>query len=275
MKDIAPQSYDPKEQTRLQWNTTPCGTGDYLAGLEPYSREYFDAIRTSRYEVTDPWMKEVIPFELGRGKKVLEIGHGIGSDLLSFSEAGAEVYGIDITERHHILAEKNFITHNRKATLKTCDASKISFPDEHFDIVYSHGVLHHTPDTIRCIGEAYRVLKNGGILILSLYYRYSAFHMFSKILWNGLLNWKLFSLGYDGLMATVENGADGVKIKPLVKTYSKRQLKVMLADFSSVSLRLAHFRTGHIPFVGSAIPASWERSLGKVLGWYVVASAKK
>jgi ubiquinone/menaquinone biosynthesis C-methylase UbiE len=264
-----------KLEAQKQWNSTPCGTGDYLAGIEPASLEFFEAIRHSRYEVTDRWMKRVINFGMARNKKLLEIGHGIGSDLLTFCEGGAEVYGIDITEEHHRLAKRNFELHGKPCVLKLCDSAAIAFPDEFFDYVYSHGVLHHTPDTVRCISEAYRVLKPGGQLILSLYRTFSAFHLFEKLLCEGVVHGKLRTLGYRGLMSTIEHGADGVRIRPLVKTYRKGPLWHMLADFSRVEFKVAHFTREHIPKIGRFLPRFLERALEPYLGWYVIAFATK
>jgi len=264
-----------KLETKKQWNTNPCGTGDYLAGIEYGSLKFFDEIRRSRYEVTDTWMKETIDFSMSKGKKLLEIGHGIGTDLLTFCDEGAEVYGIDITEEHHKLAKLNFKLHGKECVLKLCDSADIDFPSNDFDFVYSHGVLHHTPDTVRCVSEAYRVLKPGGLFVLSLYHTYSGFHIFSKILYEGLISGKLKKMGYRGLMSTIEHGADGINIKPLVKTYSKKRLRIILEDFSTVDFKIAHFKREHIPVVSRFIPRFFERWLEPYLGWYVIAFAEK
>lgn len=223
-----------------QWNTTPCGSSDVKEQIG--TLEFFDAVRKSRYEITDTWMKEKIPFYEGKGKKVLEIGFGMGTDLLSWSLEGSEVYGIDITEKHLRLAEMNFKTHNQTADLQLADAANIPFKTSYFDIVYSNGVLHHTPDTVRCISEAYRVLKPGGIFIFSMYRTFSAFHLVTKLLVEGIVKGKLKKLGYRGLLSTIEQGADGINIKPLVKTYTQKQLKHMLADFSKVEFKVAHLK---------------------------------
>ena len=264
-----------KLESQKQWNANPCGTGEYLRGIEYGSLEFFDEIKRNRYEVTDKWMKRIIDFGICRNKRLLEIGHGMGTDLLSFCEAGAMVYGIDITEEHHKLAQRNFILHGRKCDLKLCDAAEIDFPANHFDYVYSHGVLHHTPDTVRCISEAYRVLKPGGKFLLSVYYTYSAFHIFSMLIYSGIIQRRLFRLGYKGLMSTAEYGADGMARRPVVKTYSKRQLRHMLADFSRIEFKLAHFRRQHIPLVGSVLPERLEKRLEPFMGWYVVSFATK
>jgi ubiquinone/menaquinone biosynthesis C-methylase UbiE len=264
-----------KEQAQKQWNANPCGASDGDGACEKGSLEFFDSVRKSRYEVSDTWMKKKIPFSTGKDKKLLEIGFGMGSDLLTWCESGAEVHGIDITPEHFRLAQANFALHGQKADLKLADASDIPYPSNSFDIVYSNGVLHHTPDTVRCISEAYRVLKPGGQLIFTMYHFYSAFHFFDKLLFQGLCQGKLFTLGYHGLMSTTEKMADGINIKPLVKTYSKRQLKTMLADFSTVKFEIALFNRGHIPIVGRFIPPFLENFIARWIGWYIVAYATK
>jgi ubiquinone/menaquinone biosynthesis C-methylase UbiE len=264
-----------KLEAQKQWNTHPCGTGKYLDGIEYGTLEFFEAISHQRYKGTDRWMKKVVDFNLAKGKRLLEIGHGIGTDLLSFCERGAEVYGIDITEEHHRLAKRNFALHRKTVVLKRCDAADIDFPSNYFDFVYSHGVLHHTPDTVRCISEAFRVLKPGGQFILSLYRTFSAFHIFSVVFMNGLIRGKLFRLGYRGLISTVEYGADGVLIKPLVKTFTKRELRSLLSDFSSVEFKVAHFKREQILVIGRLMPRRLEPLLEPYLGWYLIAFATK
>jgi ubiquinone/menaquinone biosynthesis C-methylase UbiE len=264
-----------KKEAQKQWNANPCGSSDAQPEFEKFSLEFFDSVRRSRYEVSDPWMKEKIPFAMGSGKKVLEIGFGMGSDLLSFAEHGAECFGIDITAEHHRLACLNFKLHNKKAELHLADAANIPFAENSFDIVYSNGVLHHTPDTVRCISEAYRVLRPGGQMIFSMYRTFSAFHILNKLLIEGIWHGKLKKLGYKGLMSTVEYGADGIAIKPLVKTYRKAQLKHMLADFSKVEFKVAHFKRAHVLFLQRFIPYFLEKPLEKWLGWYIIAYATK
>lgn len=262
-------------EAQKQWNNNPCGSGDYLDGLEYGSLAFFDAVRRSRYEISDAWMKKKIDFSMAKGKKLLEIGYGMGTDLLTFAEAGAEVYGIDITEEHYRLATRNFELHQQPCVLKQCNCTEIDFPSNYFDYVYSNGVLHHTPFTVRCISEAYRVLKPGGQFILSMYHTFSAFHIFHMVLHEGIWRGNLRKLGYRGLMSTVEHGADGVTIKPLVKTYTQTQLKHLLEDFSQVEFKIAHFQRGHIPKFGKYMPDFFENILDPYLGWYVIAFATK
>lgn len=264
-----------KSETTKQWNATPCGSSNVNEDLSKGSFDFFEAVRHSRYQISDTWMKEKIPFSSGKGKKVLEIGYGMGTDLLTWAIEGAEVHGIDLTEEHHRLAELNFKTHGKQANLVLGDAANLPFPSNEFDIVYSNGVLHHTPDTVRCISEGYRVLKPGGKMIFSMYRTLSAFLLFSKILFQGIWRGGLKKLGYSGLLSTIEAGADGIHVKPLVKTYTKRQLKVMLSDFSEVEFQVAHFKSEHLGELTCLCPRWLEKYLEPWLGWYLIATAKK
>ena len=276
MLESSPTSFSQKkESVPAHWNRTPCGSGRYLDEYEPGTLDFFDAVRRSRYQVTDRWIPRTVDFASARGGRVLEIGFGMGSDLLSWAEGGAEVHGIDVTEEHLRLARLNFELHGRKADLKFGDAAMIAFPDNHFDVVYSNGVLHHTPETVRCIGEAWRVLKPGGRLILALYHRWSAYHLVTLLLYRGILRGELRRLGYDGLLATIEYGADGIDRKPLVKLYGRRQLRHILGDFCDVRICVRHFRGEHLPIVGRLVPQFIERLIEPWFGWYVVAFATK
>lgn len=264
-----------KDAARQQWNTTPCGTGEYLADLEPESLAWFDRVREDRYRVSDPWMPRSFDYASGRGKRVLEIGFGLGSDLLSWAEGGAEVHGIDITQEHLRLATRNFALHGRQARLQLADAAHIPYPDGHFDIVYSNGVLHHTRDIEACLAEVRRVLKPGGRLLMSVYRRHSVFHYATLLAAEGIARGKLWRLGYDGLLATIERGADGVTIKPYVRLYTARELRALLSRFGSVDIHVAHFNVRQIPVIWRFLPQRIEPALEPLLGWYLVVSAQK
>jgi len=203
-----------------QWTNRPCGAPDNSGGS---SLAYFEAVERDRYENYAPWMRRFLNFSSYAGKRLLEVGVGQGTDLVQFAKAGADVSGIDITQRHLNLAARNFELRGLQANLQRAAAAAIPFEDDSFDVVYSFGVLHCTDNTVRCLSECHRVLKPGGELILAMYYKYSFFHAYT-IFVNGILRGKLRKLGYKGLMSLIESGADGVRFVPLVKTYSRRQL---------------------------------------------------
>src|SRR6185503_11603511 len=157
-----------KERVRAFWQAHPCGTkfGDAEMG----TREFFERVEAHRY--AKEWhIPAAAGFASTRGLRVLEIGCGMGTDGAQFAAAGADYTGIDLTEAAIDLARKKFAIAGLKGEFRVADAEKLDFADESFDVVYSHGVLHHTPDTEGAIKEIHRVLKTGGRAVVMLYHR--------------------------------------------------------------------------------------------------------
>lgn len=106
-----------------------------------------------------PWLPEAAQFERHKGHKVLEMGCGTGCDLLQFARHGAIATGVDITDTHLNLAQQRC---GDAVELVKSDIRKLPFADGTFDFVYSHGVLHHSDEPEKVVGELLRVLKSGG-----------------------------------------------------------------------------------------------------------------
>jgi hypothetical protein len=120
------------------------------------------------------------------------------------------------------------------------------------------------------------VLKPRGEVMVAFYYRWSAFHLFHKLLFDGLGRAKLFRLGYAGLLATIETGADGRRVRPYVKLYTKASMRRLFAafdieDVSIHQLSLDHFLPARL--CGSMIYR--QIPLAGRLGWYVACRARK
>jgi ubiquinone/menaquinone biosynthesis C-methylase UbiE len=262
------------QQARLTWNNRACGALSPEENAEAGSLAFFDRMVQRRYGRDDPWVPEVLNFKNMAGKQVLEIGHGMGCDLVHAAKAGAIAHGVDLTPNHHEIAKKHLAANGLQADLHLCDASELPFDSNTMDIVYSLGVLHHTDDTIRCISEAYRVLKPGGSFIMSLYHSWSLNHLY-LVLYRGIWHGDLRKLGYQGLLSTIEGGADGVTIKPLVKLYTRRVVRTILADFAETKFRVCGLAYQRIPVVGPFLPPAAGRWLERRWGWYIVSHARK
>jgi SAM-dependent methyltransferase len=258
------------QQARATWDHWACGTESAEENAIAGSKEFFDLMAHRRYRQIDTWVPGALDFPAMAGKRVLEIGHGMGCDLVHAAKAGAIVHGVDITANHHEIARQHFAVNGLQADLRLCDASELPFAANSMDLVYSLGVLHHTDDTIRCIGEAHRVLKPQGRFILALYNFWSINHL-SLLVRHGILRGELRRLGYRRLLSLVERGADGVAIAPLVKLYSRRQLRTILGDFAQVDVSVAGLNSRF----ARRLPAAAHAWLEARWGWYVIAHATK
>lgn len=260
-----------KERARDQWTKNPCG---FLADAGYPEPAYFDKVDASRYDDYAPWMRDVFEFERFADKDVLELGFGQGTDLAQYARAGARVAGVDLSPKHFEIAQTRFREVEKVVPrLVIGDAEALPFADESFDHIHSFGVLHHSPDLPRSLREARRVLRPGGTMMIGLYYRWSAFHLFSKILTQGLVQRELFRKGYRWVMATVEVG--GGDTLPLVRTYSKRQARRLFRDFEDLSLSVHHLDACHFGVLARRVSPERARELESRLGWYLIIKARK
>ena len=161
-------NYTLKDRVRAFWQANPCGTK--FTDAEEGSRLFFERVEEHRYR-TEWHIPAAADFAGSRGKRVLEIGCGLGTDGAQFAKAGAIYTGVDLTDAAVGLARRRFELDGLPGEFRVADAENLDFAGETFDIVYSHGVLHHTPDTARAIGEAHRVLRPGGRAVVMLYHR--------------------------------------------------------------------------------------------------------
>lgn len=165
-----------KQQVHNFWNEASCGENLYLQTTD---RTGYITQSTERYRL-EPFIVPFADFETAKGKVVLEIGVGLGADHQRFAESGADLYGIDLTERAVEHTRRRLTLFGLNSSLKVGDAERLEFPDENFDLVYSWGVLHHSPDTPKAIAEVFRVLKRGGEAKIMIYHTWS---MIGAMLW--------------------------------------------------------------------------------------------
>src|SRR5436190_22312280 len=160
------------------WNTEACDT--HVVERASDKADYYEKFREQRYR-TQWHIPLLVPFATARGKRVLEIGTGNGADGVMFALNGGIYTGVDLTEAALEATRKHFEVLGLKGEFQKEDAERMSFADETFDIAYSHGVLHHTPDTQRAINEVWRVLNPGGRAIIMLYHK-NSFNYYIRIM---------------------------------------------------------------------------------------------
>ena len=162
---------DLKVQVHDFWNKSACGT--FLVDKEKYTLEYFEELEKLRYSM-QPEIPEFAKFHEGKDKIMLEVGVGAGTDFLQWVRAGAKAYGIDLTEEaiEHVKHRLNLYNLEAEGYV-VADSENLPFDDNTFDIIYSWGVIHHTPDTEKALKEIIRVCKPGGKMRIMIYHRHS------------------------------------------------------------------------------------------------------
>src|SRR5438445_4393376 len=145
--------------------------GQEITEHERGSEAYFVDLETQRYRShrhLTAWIASMKP-----GSHVLEVGCGVGLDSMQMAHHGLHVTAVDLTVVGPATAQLRATARGVDAVYSSADAEHLPFPDSTFDYVYSFGVMHHAPDTQKCIDEAYRVLRPGGQALIMLYHRHS------------------------------------------------------------------------------------------------------
>jgi ubiquinone/menaquinone biosynthesis C-methylase UbiE len=246
------------------WNGRPCNIRH--STKEIGTREYFDEVEERKYFV-EPHIPGFAQFSRWSGKRVLEVGCGMGTDAINFARAGADYWGIDLSEASIALARKRFEAFGLKANLQPCNAEKLSeaLPAEHFDLVYSFGVIHHTPHPDAVIREIRKVIKPDGEFRLMLY---------AKNSWKNVM---------------IEGGFDQPEAQtgcPIAFTYTQDEVRDLLGQggFEAVDITQDHI----FPYLVEkyvqyeyepqpwfkAMPQAIFQHLEKSLGWHMLIVAK-
>lgn len=191
-----------------------------VAHHEIGSKEFFDELEKYRYQKL-AYLPKIVEFSKYKGKKVLEIGCGAGIDSLQFARAGAELTAVDLTPNALKLAQRNLEVHGYTATFVNANAEAMDFPDNHFDVVYSNGVLHHTPRPQKAFDEVFRVLKPGGEAVILLYKKHSWMHLLTYI---------------QGVYVEHEE-----KEAPVIYYYSCKEIRRMFSKFENIRLLIERF----------------------------------
>ncbi len=246
-----------KECVQAYWQESP--NGSTLTKASVGSPEFYSQIERERYAV-EPFIARYAEFDTARGKRVLEIGIGVGTDFVRFGRAGAVLTGIDLTERAAELVCRRLVLEGLHADVVVGDAEVLPFGDASFDRVYSWGVLHHTPDTPRAIREAIRVLAPGGDLCLMLYARHS---------WVAYAWWVRFALLRGRPWRSLGKVLHAHMESLGTTAYTKRELRALFPGVED--LRLEKVATKYDRDVAGPL----VKLSGNLLGWFMVVRGRK
>lgn len=223
---------------------------------------FFQQLDEYRYDKLN-YLPQLVDFPSYQGKALLEVGCGVGIDLVRFARAGAIATGIDLSVTAIDLARKNMKHNSLTANLEVMNGESMQFPDNSFDVVYAHGVLQYTADTNEMISEIHRVLKPGGEAIVMVYNRNSWLNLMRKM-----------------TRVPLEH-----EDAPILMKYSIRELKQLLKPFKTYHILPERFpvktklhsgwkaRLFNDVFVRTfnLMPKAWIRPLG----WHLMAFATK
>lgn len=217
-------SPDSQKASRDWWEKRPMAYS-YHGTLQPprASQEWFEE-NDSRFLTAAYFArgKDGTPFgrflrtELVAGKAVLEIGCGMGTHAALLAKAGADLTAVDITDNAVEMTRRRFQSFGLRGRIQQADAEHLPFEDATFDVVWSWGVIHHSSSTEKCLEEITRVLREGGNLVLMVYYRPSIVYylhcgfirgvLFGQLLYRCLQD--IYVAASDGLYARVFNKAE-------------------------------------------------------------------
>lgn len=297
--DMSDENAKLKERVRAFWQEHPCGTK--FADANPGTRRFYELVEEHRYQ--KEWhIPGAADFAGASGLKVLELGCGLGTDGAQYARAGADYTGIDLTQAAVDLARQRFELFDLKGRFRTADAENLDFPDDSFDVVYSHGVLHHTPDTARAVREIHRVLRPGGRAIVMLYHRGSYNYRVNisvlrragvhLLRWNSGVKFVHLLTGepqdalreharrlkaeraYLNSEEFLSQNTDGPG-NPLARVYSRSEGRELFKDFSQIELRTYFLNKRWMPVIGNLLPHSVEARLATRWGWHLWIYATK
>lgn len=250
------------DEVKKFWDKRPCNIRH--SDKEIGTKEYFDEVERRKYFV-EPHIPKFAEFEKWRGKKVLEIGCGIGTDAINFARNGAFVTCVELSEESLKICKKRFEVYNLSGNFYNGNCEELSsfLPIEKYDLIYSFGVLHHTPNINKAIEEIKKYMDSDSELRIMLYAKNS---------------WKRIMIDANLDQPEAQSGC------PIANTYSHDEIREILKDFEIISLEQDHI----FPYVVEkyiryeyelqpwfkCMPKEMFRALEKNLGWHTLIIAK-
>jgi ubiquinone/menaquinone biosynthesis C-methylase UbiE len=266
------------------------------------TQEFFREIEEHRYTL-EPHIPEVVRFDDWEGKAVLEVGCGLATDGSRLARAGALYTGVDASPVAVELAQKRFKQEGLTASFAEATAANLPFPADSFDLVYSHGVIHHSDETEAAVGEFARVLRPGGTALVMVYHRSSLNYRFTILGVRRLMAAALLVPGASGVLARavgedsevlgghrallrkhglryladkqlfLSNNTDGPG-NPLSKVYSRQEVeRLFLTAFDAVETEVRYLNLRLYPLGDKVAATRLARRLERRIGWHLYVRA--
>lgn len=267
------------QAVQAYWDARPCNVRHSAKPVG--TKEYFDEVEQRKYFV-EPHIPAFAEFPRWRGKRVLEIGCGIGTDTINFARAGARVTAVDLSPKSLEIARQRAgvfgLTDSIRFYCADGEALSATVPVEAYDLVYSFGVIHHSPHPEKIVAELRRYLKPGGELRLMVYNRYSWKTLWIVLRFGRGRFWRLSEL--------VARHSEAETGCPITYIYSRGQGRALVeqAGFRSVKIEVDHIFPYRIPdyvqyryvkeWYFRWLPAAIFRRFERLFGWHLLITAK-
>lgn len=264
------------KEVKAYWDARPCNR---FHSLEPVgTKEYFNEVEAKKYFV-EPHILTFAEFDKWKGKKVLEIGCGMGTAVISFARAGAHVTAIDLSETSLELCRQRLRIYGLEANIYLGNAEELNtiIPVEKYDLIYSFGVIHHSPHPERIIAQLPQYLKPEGELRCMLYslYSYKSFDMMHRT-----NNWDM-----GAMRKVIQYYSEAQEGSPVTFVYAFDEIKALLAPhFEVVKMWKDHVFIWNIDEYKKGkyirtdafktISDSDLRVMERELGWHTLVVAK-
>jgi ubiquinone/menaquinone biosynthesis C-methylase UbiE len=295
------QEDPPSSDIKNFWNENPVGSNFIAYEQDKSFYEKYDQFRYT--------LENHIPGELDkidfRGKKVLEIGLGQGADSMQLINRGALYNGIDLTEESVRRVKERFALFNKPyQEVQVANAEQIPYADNTFDIVYSHGVIHHSPHIEKIVQEIHRVLKPGGQAVIMLYHKSSYnYHISIRILRRvGLLllmpfpflakliskvtgesverinrhkyHFKREGMSYFNMKNFIHRSTDGPD-NVYASVWTDASSRKLFSAFKNITTSVHFLNERHLMGVQHILPRSLKNSMSHKYGWHLWIKATK
>lgn len=257
------------------WNKRPCNIkhSNKIVG----TREYFDQVEARKYFI-EPHIPLFAQFERWKNKKVLEIGCGIGTDSINFARAGADLTVVDLSDKSLELCKKRFEVYGLRAKFYQANCEQLSsfVPITAYDLVYSFGVIHHTPHPEKALQEIKKYCAGHTEIRIMVY---------SKWCWK--VFWIIMKYGKGNFWRTdelVKMYSEAQMGCPVTNYYSFRNIRVLMDNFEILQIRKDHIFPYRIDkYINYQYEAVWYfrwmpkllfRWFEKSFGWHTLIVAR-
>lgn len=264
------------DTVRSYWNARPCNVRHSERAFG--SKAYFDEVEERKYFV-EPHIPIFADFQKWKGKKVLEIGCGIGTDTINFARAGAEVTAVDLSDESLKIAKlraKRYGLPNIRFYQANAENLTSVVPIETYDLVYSFGVIHHTPHPEKALEQIRHYMDADSTLKIMVYHMHSW-----KVFWILAAYGKGALHKIDSLIAKYSEAQTGC---PVTYSYTRKSVKDLLRGFTVVKTDVEHIFSFSIPkyiryrykkvWYFRWLPENLFRWMEKKWGWHLCVTAK-